>query len=86
LTPDSRPDSITASADQPARDGVEFAPTIAWNGCPRCVEYALGVLGPFDQQPFLRPGFRAQGVAVRWAQPQRGEAGGEVGKVREIQI
>src|SRR3954469_12741403 len=39
----------------------------------------LSALGPLDQQPLLRPGLRAQGVAVRRADPQGSEARGELG-------
>jgi hypothetical protein len=35
--------------------------------------------GPLDQQPLLRPGLRAQDVAVRRAHPPGGEAGRELG-------
>jgi hypothetical protein len=34
--------------------------------------------GPLDQQPFLRPGLAALGVAVRRTDPQGGEAGREI--------
>src|SRR3954468_11254975 len=39
----------------------------------------LGALGPLDQQPLLRPGLRAQGVAVCRTDPQSGEARAELG-------
>src|SRR3954466_7769928 len=35
-------------------------------------------LGPLDQQPFLRPGLTALGVAVRRTDPQGGEARREI--------
>src|SRR3954469_13443808 len=41
--------------------------------------WLLGALGPLDQQPLLRPGFRAQGVAVGRAHPPGGEARGQFG-------
>src|SRR3954471_7742029 len=39
----------------------------------------LGAFGPLDQQPLLRPGLRTQGVAVRRAHSQGGEARAELG-------
>src|SRR3712207_3585637 len=38
-----------------------------------------GAFGPLDQQPFLRPWFRALGVAVRRTHPLEGDARGQSG-------
>src|SRR4051794_4474838 len=73
---------LVIALDQPARlGGVDQVlqrgarrqggqPVLAW---------LLGARGPLDQQPLLPPGLRTLGVAVCRADPQGGEAGGEIG-------
>src|SRR3712207_515298 len=73
---------LVVALDQPA--GLGGVDQVLQRGAGRQVGQPvlarlLGPLGPLDQQPLLRPGLRAQGVAVRRAHPPGGEAGGEVG-------
>src|SRR5918997_3749475 len=72
---------LVIALDHPARLGGVHE--VAERGSGRQVgEPALArlrlALRPLDQQPFLRPGRRARGVAVRRAHPPGGEAGAQL--------
>src|SRR3712207_4137595 len=70
---------LVVALDQPARLGG--MDQVLERGARRQVGQPVlaWLLGPLDQQPFLRPGLRTQGVAVRRPNPQGSEARGELG-------
>src|SRR5689334_4930184 len=72
---------LVVALDQPARlGGADQLRQLGRR--PQVGEPAPGRLGlasgPLDQQPFLRPGLAALGVAVRRTDPQGGEARREI--------
>src|SRR3954467_15856941 len=73
---------LVIALDQPARLGG-MDQVLEWGARRQVGQPVLGWLlsarGPLDQQPLLRPGLRALGVAVRRTHPQGSEAGGELG-------